>query len=96
MTHYSPKPQALSDLRETQVMQKIVLFIKQAQKAYHTPTEIGNLFLNRFSINEDDESEVLKIYQLQNTYEGLNKGFSTRKEGLDIIFLLCQCSKPIL
>lgn len=66
-------------------MQKIVLFVKQTQKAYHTPLEIGNLFLNRFSINEDDKSEVLKIFQIENKYDGLDRGFSTRKEGLDFI-----------
>ena len=51
--------------------QKIVLFI-EPQKKYNTPTKIGNLFMNRFAIDEDQSNEILKILELKNTMdEGL-------------------------
>ena len=49
-------------------MQKIVLFIEPNAFAnvfpFATPSKIGNLFMNRFSIDEDERSEILKIYEL--------------------------------
>ena len=33
--------------------QKIVLFIEPAAVAWSTPSKIGNLFMNRFGIDED-------------------------------------------
>ena len=47
-------------------MQKIVLFIEPAWRASATPTKIGNLFMNRFGIDEDAKHEILKIYHLEN------------------------------
>ena len=44
--------------------QKIVLFIEPAIEAWSTPSKIGNLFMNRFAIDEDAIHEILKIYQL--------------------------------
>ena len=51
--------------------QKIVLFIEQALEAWSTPSKIGNLFVNRFAIDEDANHEILKIYQLGN-FKGLD------------------------
>ena len=45
--------------------QKIVLFIEQAQRPWQTHSKIGNLFMNRFAIDEDAYHEILKIYQLE-------------------------------
>ena len=45
-------------------MQKIVLFIEPTNRAYRTPLKIGNLFLNRFAIDEDASSEILMIFEL--------------------------------
>ena len=44
-------------------MQKIVLFIEPTEEAYFTPLKIGNLFMNRFAIEENDSSEILKIFE---------------------------------
>ena len=43
--------------------QKIVLFIEPATTAWATPSKIGNLFMNRFAIDEDAKHEILKIYR---------------------------------
>ena len=45
-------------------MQKIVLFIEATEVAFDTPLKIGNLFMNRFAIEENDSSEILKIFEL--------------------------------
>ena len=48
-------------------MQKIVLFIEPKDDACLTPLNIGNLFMNRFAVEEDAASEVLKIFELGKT-----------------------------
>ena len=48
-------------------MQKIVLFIEPNEDASETPLKIGNLFMNRFAVEEDAASEVLKIFELEKT-----------------------------
>ena len=46
------------------IMQKIVLFIDPAAEAYYTPSKIGNLFMNRFGIDEEARHEILKISRI--------------------------------
>ena len=70
--------------------QKIVLFIEPALGAHETPSKIGNLFMNRFAIDEDAKNEILKIYQLENHIGNceisyLNEGRLSLEEGLDLI-----------
>ena len=48
-------------------MQKIVLFIEPNEDAWMTPKKIGNLFMNRFAIDEDVPSEILGIFELGKT-----------------------------
>ena len=48
-------------------MQKIVLFIEPSEEEYHTPSKIGISFLNRFAIDEDAATEILKIFELGKT-----------------------------
>ena len=48
-------------------MQKLVLFIEPNDDAFNTPLKIGNLFMNRFAVDEDAASEVLKIFELEKT-----------------------------
>ena len=66
-------------------MQKIVLFIDPAAEAWTTPSKIGNLFMNRFGIDEDAKHEILKIYHLENDLYHLSLGFLSSEEGLDLI-----------
>ena len=67
------------------IMQKIVLFIEPSAQAFLTPSKIGNLFMNRFGIDEDAKHEILKIYQLENQLNDLYYGELTFEEGLDLI-----------
>ena len=47
-------------------MQKIVLFIEPDYRAfYSTPLKIGNLFMNRFAVDEDAASEILNNFELE-------------------------------
>ena len=48
-------------------MQKIVLFFEPQQQKYDTPLKIGNLFINRFGIDEASSHEIIKIYYLEHT-----------------------------
>ena len=69
----------------SKLYQKIVLFIEPAVVAYQKPSKIGNLFMNRFAIDEDAKNEILKIYQLESQYEDLYLGRLTLEEGVDPI-----------
>ena len=64
-------------------MQKIVLFIEPQDAKWTTPLKIGNLFMNRFGIDEDGCHEILKIYYLENTFLDYYYGNLTKNEGQD-------------
>lgn len=64
-------------------MQTIVLFIDPAQAEWSTPSKIGNLFMNRFTIDEDAYSETAKICYLEHTFGDFYFGRLTREEGVD-------------
>ena len=66
-------------------MQKIVLFIEPQEEKSSTPLKIGNLFMNRFAIDEDGRHESLKIYHLQDTFEEYEKRRLTENVGPDHI-----------
>jgi len=61
-------------------MQKIILFIEHTDIAYFTPETIGNLFINRFAIDEDDSSEILNIFELVEVKRSIINDF---EKGLD-------------
>ena len=53
--------------------QQIILFIEPAKEAWKCNESIGNLFMNRFAIDEDAAHEVLGVYYLkQSSYEMCN------------------------
>ena len=66
-------------------MRKIVLFIEPQWRKCDTPMKIGNLFMNRFSIDEDGCHEILKIYNLENTFRDYKYGKLAKQEGPDHI-----------
>ena len=68
-------------------MQKIVLFIEPTYAAYETPTKIGNLFMNRFAIDEDSKDEIVKICYLERNLKDLTNGNLTPEQGLYSIFI---------
>ena len=45
-------------------MQKIILFIEPNDRAFNTPMKIGNIFMNRFTVEEDASVEISKIFEL--------------------------------
>ena len=48
-------------------MQKIVLFVEPNYDAWITPAKIGNIFMNRFAIDEDASSEISNISEFLKT-----------------------------
>ena len=62
-------------------MQKIVLFIEPSEDAWLTPVKIGNLFMNRFAIDEDVSSEILGIFELGTTLRYISSTFE--QQGMD-------------
>ena len=46
--------------------QNIILFSEPPENSWDMPSRIGNTFLNRFAIDEDDACEVLGVYNLRN------------------------------
>ena len=65
--------------------------VDSAAEAYYTPSKIGNLFMNRFAIDEDAKNEILKIYQQEYQFYYLCKGRLTLEEGLDLINRRIAC-----
>ena len=65
--------------------QKIILFIDPPSFSHGKPSKIGNLFMNRFAIEEDAKNEILKMYQLEYNFFDLRWGRLTLEEGLDLI-----------
>ena len=78
-------------------MQKIVLFIELNDDPFFTPEKIGNLFINRFVIEEDASFEIIKILELGKTSwkmswsshsEYANFENERNQKGMDRLFLI--------
>ena len=48
-------------------MQKIVLFIEPSDNEFATHSKIGDLFMNRFGVDEDAAFEVINVLELRKT-----------------------------
>jgi len=48
-------------------MQKIILFVEPNDDAWVTPAKIGDIFINRFAIDENASCEILKRFELGKT-----------------------------
>ena len=58
--------------------------VEPSDEVWSTPSKIGNLFMNRFAIDEDATHEILRIYHLENTIK--SRMFSDETvEGMDLI-----------
>ena len=56
------------NLREMpKTMQNVILFAEQFKEKWCTPLKIGDLFFNRFGVDEDAAFEMLGVYQLEKT-----------------------------
>ena len=69
------------------LMQQIVLFIEPAEEAYHLPSKIGNLLMNRFAVGEDTNYEILKILNLEHSLDVFLDHELPKNEGIDLILL---------
>ena len=49
-------------------MHQVVLFIEPEEYSFVKNNEVGNLFMNRFAIEEDAKFEILKIFQLNESF----------------------------
>ena len=47
-------------------MHQVVLFNHPEKRSFVKNNEVGNLFMNRFAIEEDANFEILKIFQVEN------------------------------
>ena len=54
-------------------MHKIILFLEHTDSLWFTPKKIGNIFINRFAIDEDASPEILKIVELEDEHFFLNR-----------------------
>ena len=70
-------------------MQNIVLFIEPTMNTYYTPSKIGHLFINRFAIEEEEKSEIIKVFELSDEIAelALNNGIDLIKNNENLIFL---------
>ena len=48
-------------------MQKIILFVEPNDDLFVTPAKIGDLFMNRFAVDENASCEILKTVELVKT-----------------------------
>ena len=55
--------------------------IRAGSVEWITPVKIGDLFMNRFAIDEDGSHEILKIYYLEKRFRDYKKGGLTKNKG---------------
>ena len=60
-------------------MQKIVLFIEPSDDAWMTPFKAGHLFMNRFTIGEEANFEIVKIFELAKSSWDISNKHGKRK-----------------
>ena len=61
------KFQKLSEKIKKEIMQKIILLVEPINNPFYTPEKIGNIFMNRFAIDENASIEILNIFELGKT-----------------------------
>ena len=64
-------------------MQKIVLFIEPSDDAFETPFKIGHLFMNRFTIEEEANFEIVKIFELGKSSEKMWDSYDPEYSNLE-------------
>ena len=53
----------------TENMKNIIVLIEPSEQSYNTNWKIANLYLNRFTIDEDAAFELLGVYYLKKCHE---------------------------
>ena len=80
VTHWRETENLYFEEKMSKFMQKIVLFIEPNDDAWITPLKIGNLFMNRFAVEEDAAFEVLKIFELEKTSKKMSDRWNPEYE----------------
>ena len=68
-------------------MQKFLFFIDPTEHGFETPLKIGNLFMNRFAVDEDAASEILKIFELEKDPDW-KSSLEKQQKGTDLIVII--------
>ena len=48
-------------------MQKIILLVEPIDDPFYSPVKIGNIYMNRFAIDENASTEIIKKFELAKT-----------------------------
>ena len=65
-------------------MQNIILFV-EPNDAFRTPAKIGDILMNRFSIDENAACEILKRFELYKTSFDLTSTWVTWPHAVDLV-----------
>ena len=76
-------------------MQKIVLFIESNDDAFYTPFKAGHLFMNRFTIEEEANFEIVKIFELGKSSFNMSKADGNQK-GMSLSTLILFIGRTTL
>ena len=68
-------------------MQKIVLFVEPCDEPCGAPLKVGNSLMNRFAVDEDAAFEILKIFELRNSSNGMSAEEKQQK-GMYLIIII--------
>ena len=74
-------------------MQKIVLFVEPSYQSFWKSANIGDIFMNRFAIDENASCEILKSFELGKTAVEISWSFGEvlaeerKKKGMDHFFI---------
>ena len=60
----------------TKIAQNLVILIDPSNAAFDVSFKSGNMFMNRFSIDEDDAFEISGVYHLKKPMMGFNKNIA--------------------
>lgn len=68
--------------RELFNMHKIILFIEPQDDSFLTPFKAGHSIMNRLSIDEDTNVEIVKIFELQKTSWKMSWSYANEPDNL--------------
>ena len=60
----------------------MILFIEPQDDSFLTPFKAGHLIMNRLSINEDTNVEIVKIFELQKTSWKMSWSYANETDNL--------------
>ena len=67
----------------SKIMQKFVLFIEPSEDAWRTPFKAGHFYMNRFAIEEDENCEIIKIFELEKSSDKMSYSYDPEYENFE-------------